>query len=154
MDEIRLEERHPLGLERLTPNKAAYFYANERQEDDMWVYDVWRVNNADHAKAEIDAQINAETDHKILTGYTYNGLPVWLSDENQRNFMGLYLAATTTGGAVLPVTAKIGEKRGKPIYHTFDSVEDIAAFYLGGLTHINTCLVEGQARKDAIQVTL
>ena len=155
MEDMRFEQRHALGIERLTPGKAAYFYTNERQDEDgMWVYDVWRVSDADHAKAEIDAQINAETDHKILTGYRYNGQPVWLSAENQQNFTGLYLGATTTGGAILPITAKIGERNGKPIYHTFVTIEDVAAFYLGGIAYINECLRLGQMRKDAIRVVI
>ena len=157
MEEVRLEERHPLGLERLTPNIAGYWWSNERQEDGLWVYDVWRVKDARTAqsiKADIDAQINAETDRKILMGYTYQDMSVWLSSENQFNFKAMFDLAAQTGGATLPIKAKMGDKKGKPVYHIFDTLDDFMAFYQGAIAHIAACLNEGWMRKDAIQVVI
>ena len=45
----------------------------------------------DAAKAAIIADINAQTDEKILSGFVWNEMPVWLSSENQFNFKAAYV---------------------------------------------------------------
>ena len=47
---------------------------------------------------------NSQTDAAILSGFAYNGAPVWLSTENQYNYKAAYDLAVQTGGETLPVT--------------------------------------------------
>ena len=46
MYEERFENRHKLGLERLSGDNSGRLFANERKEGDEWVYDVYEVNDA------------------------------------------------------------------------------------------------------------
>ena len=38
----------------------------------------------------INGYYNGITDRKILQDFTWHGMPVWLSDENQRNYKAAY----------------------------------------------------------------
>ena len=51
---------------------------------------------------------NEEIDREILSGFVYEGMPVWLSSENQFNYKAVYDLAVQTAGASLPVTFKLG----------------------------------------------
>ena len=65
--------------------------------------------------SDIDERIKAQ----IIGGMVWNDKPVWLSIENQLNFTN----------ATAPVTLKIGEQEdGTPVYHTFETQQDIADF--------------------------
>ena len=110
-------------------------------------------------KDAITADINAQTDEKILKGMVWtpisgNPIPVWLSTENQFNFKSAYDLMVQTSGATLPVTFKMGEDtEGNPVYHTFETMADVNDFYLKAVAHINQCLNEGWQRKDSIDWT-
>lgn len=118
-------------------------------------YDVRRYYDHKPGVAElrndIGAYINAQTDRAILTGFAWNGKPVWLSTENQNNFKAAYDIALQTDGATLPVKFKLGETAdGAPVYHTFTKIEPFTDFILKAFAFINTTLNEGWAEKDGI----
>lgn len=46
MYEERFENRHKLGVERLSGDNSGRLFANERKDGDEWVYDVYEVNDA------------------------------------------------------------------------------------------------------------
>lgn len=50
-------------------------------------------------------------------------------------------------GSNLPVTFKFGTTE-KPVYYTFESVEDLADFYTGAMEYINAQLNQGWQEKD------
>ena len=94
-----------------------------------------------------------ETDAKILNGMVWTSLsgekiPVYLSTENQFNFKSAYDLAVQKNGATLPVTFKMGEKNGVPVYHTFETMEEADDFYTKAVAFINQTLAEGWAKKD------
>ena len=60
----------------------------------------------------ITDEINARTNRKIIERLTWNGIPVWLSTENQLNFKAAHDMALQTAGASLPVKFKLGEQDG------------------------------------------
>lgn len=95
---------------------------------------------------------NAIIDERIVNGFTWNGMPVWLSHENQFNYKAAYDLAVQTNGANLPVTFKFGTTI-QPIYHTFTSVDELHGFYLSAMAYINDVLAAGWAEKDAIDWT-
>ena len=101
-------------------------------------------------KAVLD-DINKQTDEKILTGFVWNDIPVWLSEENQRNFSEAQRIAMIMPEAILPVTFKLGEQADEtPIYHEFETGEELTGFYLQAVAFINATLAEGWQRKDGI----
>lgn len=102
-------------------------------------------------KKAIHEDINKQTDEKILTGFVWNNKPVWLSEENQKNFSEAQRVAMMTEGQSLPVKFKLGEDEdGEPVYHTFNSLNVLTEFYMQGVAFINQCLQEGWQRKDDI----
>lgn len=94
-------------------------------------------------------EINKRTDQKILSGFVWNGMQVWLSTENQFNYKAAYDLAVQTGGANLPIVFKFGSND-EPKYHKFDTVEELTDFYVKAMTYINEQLAIGWAKKDCI----
>ena len=95
--------------------------------------------------------IDAHTDAKILNGYQFtpdgeeNPITVWLSKESQMNFSEAHRLQ------IVPVKFKLNETDDKhPIYHTFETFEELNRFYIGGVAYINQCLNEGWVQKDSI----
>lgn len=102
-------------------------------------------------KDAIISDIDAQTDEKILDGYEFTPdgadtpITVWLSKESQTNFSEAHRLQ------IVPVKFKLNETEDKqPIYHTFETFEELNRFYTGGVAYINQCLNEGWARKDSI----
>ena len=102
-------------------------------------------------KDAIIKDIDARTDARILNSYPFTPdgaeepIIVWLSKESQTNF------SEAQRLRIIPVKFKLNETEDKePIYHTFETVEELDRFYLGGVAYINQCLNEGWAEKDGI----
>lgn len=91
---------------------------------------------------------NAEIDKQILSGFVWKEMPVWLSMENQFNYKAAYDLAVQTNGQLLP-TFKFGTTE-NPVYHTFESLEDLQDFYLKAMTYVNETLNQGWMVKDTI----
>ena len=105
-------------------------------------------------KDAVIADIDAQTDEKILDGYEFTPdgadtpIIVWLSKESQTNFSEAHRLQ------IVPVKFKLNETADKqPIYHTFETFKELNRFYVGGVAYINQCLNEGWQRKDAIEWT-
>lgn len=105
----------------------------------------------DAAKKAVIADIDAQTDEKILNGYEFTPdgadtpIIVWLSKESQTNFSEAHRLQ------IVPIKFKLNETEDKqPIYHEFETFEELDRFYKGGVQYINQCLNEGWARKDSI----
>ena len=99
-------------------------------------------------KLVLDA-INKEVDEKILSGFVWKDMPVWLSTENQFNYKAAYDLAVMSQGQSLPVTFKFGATE-SPVYYTFETLDDISDFYISAMAYINTTLAEGWKLKDGI----
>lgn len=99
-------------------------------------------------KLILDA-INKDVDEKILSGFVWKDMPVWLSTENQFNYKAAYDLAVMSSGQSLPVMFKFGTTE-EPVYYSFGTLEDISDFYVSAMTYINTTLAEGWQKKDAI----
>lgn len=92
---------------------------------------------------------NAAIDKKILSGFVWNDMTVWLSSENQFNYKAAYDLAIQTNGANLPLTFKFGDSE-DPKYHEFKTLEDLSDFYIKVVSFVNTTLAEGWKKKDSI----
>lgn len=104
-------------------------------------------------KEVIIAQINKNTDEKILNGLVWHDMPIWLSSENQFNYKAAYDLAIQSGGETLPVTFKFGTDE-EPVYHTFDSMDEFQDFYTSSLAYVQQTLLDGWNEKDNIDWTI
>ena len=107
----------------------------------------------DEIRSTVITWHNRETDKDILSGFTYENVPVWLSSENQFNYKAAYDLAVQTDGQNLPVTFKLGTDD-VPCYRTFDTVADLQDFYVKAMKHIQDTLQEGWKKKDALDLAL
>ena len=102
-------------------------------------------------KTDTEALINSIVDENILKNFKWNGVPVYLSQENQLNFKATYDLAVQTQGKTLPVKFKLGEDAtGNPMYYTFSELSDFADFYTKAVAHVISILNEGWKEKDSI----
>ena len=99
-------------------------------------------------KLVLDA-INKEVDEKILSGFVWKDMHVWLSTENQFNYKAAYDLAVMSQGQSLPVTFKFGTTE-SPMYYTFETLDGISDFYISAMAYINSTLAEGWKLKDSI----
>ena len=134
------------GLKELGDGKAEWY--------EVVFYKKQGKPSFEQVKAAILADIDAQTDEKILNGYPFTPdgaeepIIVWLSKENQTNFSEAHRLQ------IVPVKFKLNETADKqPIYHTFETFEELDRFYKGGVQYINQCLNEGWAEKDSIDWT-
>lgn len=94
---------------------------------------------------------NGQTDAAILSGFSYEDTPVWLSSENQFNYKAAYDLAMQTDGATLPVMFKFGTDI-IPTYRKFETLEELTEFYTKAMKHIQDTLAEGWKKKDAFDL--
>ena len=109
--------------------------------------------DAEEIRLLVSKWYNDETDERILSGFEYDGQPVWLSSENQFNYKAAYDLAVQTNGKNLPVTFKFGVEDA-PYYRTFDTLADLQDFYMKEMKHIQDALSEGWKKKDFLNVNL
>lgn len=118
----------------------------EEQGVDFFEYEFMHKPTIQEIKEVILNSMNSIIDEKIVSGYTWKNMPIWLSTENQFNYKAAFDLAVTYGSN-LPVTFKFGTTE-EPVYYTFESVEDLADFYTGAMKYINTQLNQGWQEKD------
>lgn len=99
----------------------------------------------EEVKSVLVEAINEHTHETIINGFVWNDQRVWLSDENQRNFMMMEKLTNES----FPLTVKINEDAdGQPIYYTFVSEEEFAAFSKLGSQHVIDTWATGWKEKD------
>lgn len=157
MEKVYGSPKRQDGLYKIGRDKYELIYGFGEDENGTWNYRQ-RFSykpTADEVKRIIEAQINADTDSAILSGFVWNGKPVYLSAENQMNFKAAYDIARDTDSETLPVKFKLGEDAdGKPVYHTFTKLEPLADFIAKAFTHINQKLNDGWKTKDSIDYAI
>ena len=92
---------------------------------------------------------NNITNNEILSGLTWNGLLVWLSNENQFNYKSIYDLTIQNNGKNLPVSFKLGDDE-KPIYYKFKNIDELKDFYFSCINHIQKKIQEGWEKKEQI----
>lgn len=105
--------------------------------------------SVEEVKNIILTDYNTKIDNQILSGMTWNDMPIWLSGENQFNYKAIYDIAVQTNGLNLPVIFKFGEVN-KPIYYEFKDIETLSDFYLKSVKHVQDTLLNGWKEKDNI----
>ena len=102
------------------------------------------VPTADEVRSLFVELVNERVQQSILTGFVYEGCPVYLSMENQVTFRN---------SMTCPVRLKLGEAAdGSPVYYEFTSASRLTAFQKAVGNHVQRCLDEGWVEKDAFDV--
>ena len=144
------------GIVVLSSNKACIYVGFGKDAEDAesgynWRKDYDHIPTIAEVKADIEALINGEIEKKILSGFEWRGIKVWLSLENQMNFKAAYDLAVQTDGERLPKKMKLGEDEdGRPVYHTFEDLAEFTDFYTKAIAYVSDCLNEGWEEKDSI----
>lgn len=101
----------------------------------------------EEVKAMLVEAINEHTRDTIVRGFEWSNIRVWLSEENQRNFL---MMEKLTQDAY-PLKLKINEDcNGQPVYYTFVSEEEFAAFSKLSSQHVTETLKSGWDEKDSL----
>lgn len=103
----------------------------------------------EEVKELITGWYNEQTNKKIVSGFQWKGMPVWLSTENQSNYMSAYTVAMQTNGANLPVTFKFGTDN-EPVYRQFDEMATLSDFCVGMNRFIQGAVEDGWEQKNAV----
>ena len=105
-------------------------------------------------KNAVKADINTRTEERILKGFVWNGINVWLSEENQHNFSEAQRVAIAAPETMLPAKFKLGEDdNGDAVYHTFETAVELTEFYLAAVAFVKQQLDAGWKEKDGIDWT-
>lgn len=95
---------------------------------------------------------NQQIGGEITSGFTYNGVPVWLSQENQFNYKAAYDLAVQTDGTTLPVIFKFGTND-EPVYYEFKTLDKLTDFYTKAMVFVEQRLANGWAMKDSFDLS-
>ena len=120
----------------------------------VWAEEMfYGVPTAEAVRRIIYKYYNDITDNKILSGFVWKEMAVWLSTENQFNYKAAYDMAVQTGGSSLPCAFKFGTTE-VPVYYTFETLDDLTDFYTQSLAYVQQCLSDGWATKGAIDFSV
>jgi hypothetical protein len=131
------------------------FKANAKGEEIESPLATWQEHTFNHIptlseiKEVITSYYNKLIDQSILSGLVWNGMKVWLSNENQFNYKVAYDLAVQTNGATLPIIFKFGDND-ETVYYEFKTLEDLSNFYITSINYVQTVLKEGWNKKDEI----
>lgn len=146
------------GLYCIGRNKWELIYGFGKDSDDAetgynYRQRFTRKPEREEVMSIVRAQINADTEEKIQSGFSWEGNVVWLSKENQFNYKEAFDTAVQTNGETLPVTFKFGTDD-VPFYYTFNDINELQSFVLAAFAHIKTALAEGWKEKDNLDPTV
>lgn len=129
----------------------ARFDIKETETGAEWVeHDFDHRPTAGELRTLFNEWVDESVQQEIESGMTYGGSTVWLSRENQLNYMALVLANIKITG-LLSVTVRLGTAE-NPVYKTFRSLITLLDFYRQVQEHIQGCLAAGWAKKDGFDV--
>lgn len=96
--------------------------------------------------------VNSEVNRNIKCNFSWKGYNVWLSRENQINYLS-WLLIGEKDPSIFPITAKF-KKNGKESYYVFTSHDELADFCTSMTKYINTCVNEGRKIKDSLNIQM
>lgn len=120
------------------------FQTNEDENTVNYMETVFdHLPTEDEIRSVINKYYNEITDQKILSGFKYKDIPVWLSLENQNN----YLMAAVAGLSSYMVK---GGSDSASINITLNTHEEILDFVAAMQQYISKCIGEGRTKKLSI----
>lgn len=143
-------------IECINPKKNKWRIRWDFHEKDEGIIE-YMEEDFDHQPTEeeirnvIISYYNAEIDQEIISGFSWNGLHVWLSMENQFNYKAAFDAAVMSNGTTLPVKFKFGTDD-EPVYHEFTTIDELSNFYYASIVYVQSILTKGWAKKDMFNI--
>lgn len=131
------------GLVCVDPLRKIYKLRWDISEGSYEEIEISHKPTLDEIKQIVESWYNKQTEDKIINGFTYKGYKVYLSKENQTNYI---LFADSD---IIPVQVKFGTLE-DPIYYVFNTQEELKQFKAQIASHINKCLQDGWNRKKNI----
>ena len=156
MEKIYVSTGRQDGIQQIGRKRGQgfYGYGKDGEQEYNWCKTMDYNPTMSEVRQIIIDQINAITDEKILNGFLWNGIRVYLSQENQTNFKSAYDLNVQTNGSMLPMKFKLGEdENGNAVYHTFFGMEEFGEFYMSAVAHVNKCLNDGWQEKDNLDMS-
>lgn len=139
------------GLYKIGKNKweLIYGFGKDTEDDETgWNYRqrFSYIPSKDEIVSLLTAQINADTDEKILYGFTWAGKPVLVNAETQANITGVMANLPYLPKESFPLSFKLGTyPDGTPSFHSFESAEEFAQFSVAGVAYKSKCYADGWA---------
>ena len=145
-----------LPIECVSPRKNKWkirWNITEKEDGsaDWYEKDFDHKPTSDEIRSIIVKFYNNQVDEKILSGFRWKDMPVWLSTENQFNYKASFDLAMQTNGSNLPVRFKFGTDE-EPQYHDFTTIDELSEFYVAAMSFINKTLQDGWKAKDNIDL--
>lgn len=141
------------GITKIGRNSYELIYGYG--EDEMGGYNLRYIYDHKPTSCEILQTIlgviDTQAQKDIESGMTYKGAVVWLSAENQRNYLSDALRVQNNIDGALPVTVKLGTDE-KPVYVQFDTAADYLDFFGSYTNHIKEVLTKAWEEKKAINM--
>lgn len=137
------------GLYKIGRNKweLIYGFGKDNPEDETgWNYRqrFTYKPTQDEIIEIIKAQINADTDEKILKGFKWDGKPVLIDNETQSNITGVMANLPYLPEQAFPLQFKLGVyPDGTPSFHAFASAEEFSQFSVAGVNFKQQCYQDG-----------
>lgn len=142
-------------IECINPKKNKWRIRWDFQEKEEGIVE-YMEEDFDHKPTDAEIRdvivkwYNSEIDNEIISGFTWNDLPIWLSMENQFNYKTAFDAAVMSNGATLPVTFKFGSD--VPTYYEFTTIEELSDFYYKAIAYVQYVLQKGWDKKDSFNI--
>lgn len=152
----KIEEYTPVKVVNEEDNLYLIRFDKQDNEDGTatWMEEMIRTKPTELlAKNIISDYYNEQVDNAIIGGMTWKEMPIWLSMENQMNYKAAYDLAVQTNGSNLPLVFKFGDEF-NPVYHTFETLDDLRDFYTSAFAHVMQCYKDGWAKKDSIDYSV
>lgn len=128
------------------------FWKDDEKSESGWEYrhTFYRKPTLSEVRELVVSAINKTTEEKIINGFVWNGMQIYLSPENQLNFA----AIERSENIPYPLTLKINEQEdGTPIYHTFENANDFIAFSQSACAYVIKSVQDGWREKDSVDWT-
>ncbi len=131
-----------LSPQNQCPWAARFCYKTD--EDGNTTYAMSKFSHrpsVDDVRVEVASYFNDIVKERILSGWTYENVGIWLSNENQMN----YATAAAVGAESLVIK---GGSEEAPQYLTLSSAEDIRTFVTAMRDYIANTVAWGWEQKD------
>lgn len=131
------------GLECIDPNRDVWVLRWDISNGSYEEKKLYHKPSLDEIKDIVIKWHNNKIKDKIINGFEWNGIHVYINEETQMN------VALFSESSVTPMVLKLGTDE-NPIYHTFDKLGDLRDLRDSMANHIKDCLSEGWNRKKNI----
>ena len=144
---VRSSNDNVKGLVCLDPLRNIYRLRWDFSKDSYEEVELKYKPSKEDIQSIIEDYYNKQTEENIINGFSYKGNKVYLSRDNQLNYL---LFANST---IFPINVKFGTSD-NPIYYTFESKDEMNVFVNKIANHISSCLQDGWNKKKNIDWNL